>query len=263
MFQCRKNGTNLRQYMKVYHKGKCGECESKIVTTRMGEDNQRVTYFCPACQTDDIKKRGQLKLPSKNSLLGWVQSGKDNSGKDDWTCSKCTLLNAANQRNCSVCLAPRNNLTATPAQPKRKAPSETPSLAGSDSKRLKTQEGKVSQPQPKKTGSVLKSSSDSQQTDCSKIPTCSSHKVRCVMRQTFKENENKGRWFFTCAAVPATKRCNFFQWADEGFPHCTGHGKVCALRTVMKQGPNNGRRFFCCPLRKDSCQFFEWAPGYG
>lgn len=151
------------------------------------------------------------KLPSKNSLLGWVQSGKDNSGKDDWTCSKCTLLNAANQSNCSVCLAPRNNLTATPAQPKRKAPSETPSLAGSDSKRLKTQEGKVSQPQPKKMGSVLKSSSDSQQTDCSKIPTCSSHKVRCVMRQTFKENENKGRWFFTCAAVPATKRCNFFQ----------------------------------------------------
>ncbi|KAL8598710.1 hypothetical protein ACOMHN_033274 [Nucella lapillus] len=188
-YKCRKNGMNLRHYMKVYQKGHCGECGTKIVMTRMGEDSERVTYFCPACQTNELKRQGPLKLPTKNSMLGWVQTDPDKETDKEWTCQMCTLLNPANQSNC--------------------------------------------------------------------------HKQTCTLRQTFKDNENKGRWFFTCAVTPASKQCRFFQWADEQFPTCSGHGKACALRTVMKQGPNNGRRFFCCPVRRNGCQFFEWASGYG
>ncbi|XP_076468433.1 endonuclease 8-like 3 [Babylonia areolata] len=283
-YKCRKNGTNLRQYMKVYQKGKCGECSTKITMTRMGEDSERVTYFCPTCQTNDMNKRGPLKLPSKNSLLGWVQTDQNNSATEEWTCHICTLLNPANQNNCSACLSSRNSqsasfshtvlgqsdlsspaVTAGPA--KRKLQDSSLSSPGfSHHKKLKTEaETEVFSPgRLRKDGqspsSVQQAEADS--SDDSKIPVCTGHKLTCAMRQTFKDNGNKGRWFFTCAVSPASKQCKFFQWADGQFPLCSGHGKVCALRTVMKQGPNNGCRFFCCPVRRNGCQFFEWASGY-
>ncbi|XP_067663639.1 endonuclease 8-like 3 [Haliotis asinina] len=96
----------------------------------------------------------------------------------------------------------------------------------------------------------------------SKFPSCPGHKRRCFMKQCWKENENRGRWFFTCS-LPRAKQCKFFQWADTQFPVCEGHGKPCAFRTVMKEGPNNGKKFFACPLSKQKqCGFFQWAVGY-
>ncbi|KAK7471346.1 hypothetical protein BaRGS_00036021 [Batillaria attramentaria] len=289
-YKCRKNGTNLRNYMKVYQKGKCGECGMKITMTRMGEDSERVTYFCPACQTNDIHKLRKLKLPSKNSLLGWVTTNH-HTDKTDWACSKCTLLNPANQSNCGACLTsqtsqPGDNspgrctqstsisVDSVTSARKRKLDGmeqivdkeEVENLAkrargrGSFSKEQQQtpKQGSGANISKKQTGPITTDDS----LDGSKIPVCSGHGKKCVMRQTFKDNENKGRWFFTCTVGPASKKCNFFKWADEDFPICSGHGRACAFRTVMKQGPNNGRKFFCCSVKKSSCSFFEWAFGY-
>lgn len=85
--------------------------------------------------------------------------------------------------------------------------------------------------------------------------TCSfRHFAHFPISALFKHDGNRNHYHYWYAV---------FQWADERFPTCLGHGKPCSLRTVVKQGPSNGRRFFCCPLRKNTCQFFEWAVGYG
>lgn len=55
--QCRKTGTNLNQYMKIYNKRKCGQCEGKVTITRIGDDSERVTYYCPNCQTNTLKSQ--------------------------------------------------------------------------------------------------------------------------------------------------------------------------------------------------------------
>lgn len=59
-FQCRSTGTNLSEHMKVYQKKKCCECGTKITITTLGEDNMRVTFFCPECQTNDLRKPHKL-----------------------------------------------------------------------------------------------------------------------------------------------------------------------------------------------------------
>nr|XP_022309457.1 endonuclease 8-like 3 isoform X2 [Crassostrea virginica] len=130
--KCRKTGSNLNQYMKIYNKRKCGQCEGKVTITRIGEDSERVTYYCPQCQNNTL--RSQVKvLPCKNSLLGWVQSasqkthenstnqktdGNSTNQKTDgnstnqkteeeWTCPFCTLINKGTQLSCEACLAER------------------------------------------------------------------------------------------------------------------------------------------------------------
>ncbi|XP_022309457.2 endonuclease 8-like 3 isoform X3 [Crassostrea virginica] len=139
--KCRKTGSNLNQYMKIYNKRKCCQCEGKVTITRIGEDSERVTYYCPQCQNNTL--RSQVKvLPCKNSLLGWVQSasqkthenstnqktdgnstnqktdgnstnqkteGNSTSQKteEEWTCPFCTLINKGTQLSCEACLAER------------------------------------------------------------------------------------------------------------------------------------------------------------
>ena len=173
------------------------------------------------------------KLPSKNSLLEWVQTFQDESEREEWSCSKCTLLNPANQSNCSACLNTRNSQpmaapheqptqpTGTPelasvTQTKRKLHAELPSAVKNECKKLKTEVGKSLSPQThfrqgKQTGGNDHGSGTSPGDQFSKIPACRGHGIQCAMRQTFKDNENKGRWFFSCAAAPARKRCNYFQ----------------------------------------------------
>lgn len=49
------------------------------------------------------------KLPTKNSLLGWVQTGKqDTKEPEDWACSVCTLINKGTQVVCNACQSNRN-----------------------------------------------------------------------------------------------------------------------------------------------------------
>ncbi|KAK3597104.1 hypothetical protein CHS0354_021211 [Potamilus streckersoni] len=108
-YKCRKEGKMLQPYMKIYKKRKCGQCEGKVIICRLGDDNKRVTYYCEACQTNDLKK-SQRKLPTKNSLLGWVKMGEENdSEKKNWTCQQCTVINKPGNKNCEVCLAPQSS----------------------------------------------------------------------------------------------------------------------------------------------------------
>ncbi|KAL3879792.1 hypothetical protein ACJMK2_032075 [Sinanodonta woodiana] len=112
-YKCRKEGKTLQPYMKIYKKRKCGQCEGKVIICRLGDDSKRVTYYCEACQTNDLKKSRHvfsLKLPSKNSLLGWVKMGEEtDSERKDWTCQQCTLINKPGNKNCEVCWAPRSS----------------------------------------------------------------------------------------------------------------------------------------------------------
>lgn len=39
----------LRKHWRIYHKGKCVDCEGKLVAKKMGE-GERYTYHCPKCQ---------------------------------------------------------------------------------------------------------------------------------------------------------------------------------------------------------------------
>lgn len=56
-------------------------------------------------------------LPTKNSLLGWVQAGKllqmaQTEEAIDWACSVCTLVNRAAAVTCDACMTKRErNLT--------------------------------------------------------------------------------------------------------------------------------------------------------
>ncbi|XP_062582985.1 endonuclease 8-like 3 [Saccostrea cucullata] len=122
-YKCRKTGTNLNQYMKIYNKRKCSQCEGKVTITRTGEDSERMTHYCPICQTNTLKSTVKIH-PSKNSLLGWVQTANQKAEEDsanqraegntanqkpedDWTCEVCTLINKGAHLSCEACQTER------------------------------------------------------------------------------------------------------------------------------------------------------------
>ena len=84
-----------------------------------------------------------------------------------------------------------------------------------------------------------------------------------------KNNENKGRKFYTCAK-PKVSECGFFEWADDGptTPQRNieySQSVVCQcgltskLLTVKKDSPNKGRKFYTCPKPQGKrCDFFKW-----
>ena len=56
LLKCRRDGKPLYPYYKIYSKRKCKQCEGKVTITRLGDDSERVTYYCDNCQTNDLKK---------------------------------------------------------------------------------------------------------------------------------------------------------------------------------------------------------------
>ncbi|KAJ8297911.1 hypothetical protein KUTeg_024442, partial [Tegillarca granosa] len=253
---CRKTGKPLNKYMKIYKKGKCTQCQGKVTICRLGDDNERVTYFCNQCQNNDLKSNQKRTLPVKNSLLGWVQTGSSEE-KEEWTCTVCTLINTPNCVNCVVCASPKlplenDNTTATMMSRKQENFQSTdkhlttePQSITRTSPSIKTENSadRVRHPAKRKSHvppleplppsskkTRMEESNDSGVT--TKIPSCPGH----------------------------NKKCSLVEWADESFPICMGHGKPCTIRTVMKQGPNNGKKFFTCSQPKNKqCQYFEWA----
>ena len=57
VLQCRRDGKPLYPYYKIYGKRRCKQCDSKVTITRMGDDSERVTYYCEVCQTNDLKNK--------------------------------------------------------------------------------------------------------------------------------------------------------------------------------------------------------------
>lgn len=87
---------------------------------------------------------------------------------------------------------------------------------------------------------------------------CSGHKKAAKKNQVHKNNENKGRIFYSCSQ-PRAQQCSFFQWADDHHPKCHC-GKITVERQCLKQNENNMRPFFCCSgPRSKQCNFFVWA----
>ncbi|XP_021370109.1 endonuclease 8-like 3 isoform X2 [Mizuhopecten yessoensis] len=57
--KCRREGTNLGKFMKIYNKGNCSQCQSKVVRCRQGDDSARMTYFCEHCQDNNLVLKKQ------------------------------------------------------------------------------------------------------------------------------------------------------------------------------------------------------------
>lgn len=272
-YKCRSNGTNLNKFMKIYQKNNCSQCSGKVVICRMGDDNDRITYFCEHCQVNNLKHKKTRTLPTKNSLLGWFQKRKQQQMAPveetaDWACSICTLINKGSEVSCKACQTKKNSVGQGCQEEQENGIPSTISNSGITENQIST-----SNPQKRKTLNMdMSNNSKRQRVDetvkvesndvVSKIPQCPGHNQKCKMSEVRTKGDNYSRWFFMCS-LPRPKQCKFFKWADNSFPLCAGHIKPCTIRTVMKQGHNNGRKFFTCSFpKKKQCGHFEWAVGY-
>ncbi|XP_035281013.1 endonuclease 8-like 3 [Anguilla anguilla] len=112
-YKCRKAGSPLHKHYKVYKRPNCGQCAGRIAVCRLGEDG-RMTYFCQRCQSGDAGQVNVRKLPTRNSLVGWVHSRGSGTSEEvcreeeeEWACDLCTLINKPSSRSCDACLTPR------------------------------------------------------------------------------------------------------------------------------------------------------------
>lgn len=117
-YQCRKTGAALQKHCRVYKRSACGQCRSRVVVCRLGE-NGRMTYFCPRCQQEDPRHVDPSKLQHRNnSLLAWVQGGRPDTtevgrqdvasrAEEEWACATCTLVNRGCDAACDACLTQR------------------------------------------------------------------------------------------------------------------------------------------------------------
>lgn len=112
-YKCRKNGSPLYKHYKVYKRPNCGQCSGTVTVCRLG-DNGRMTYYCQRCQTGDPSEVNISKLPTRNSLIGWVYQGGMSSSEhvakqeeEEWACSLCTLINRPFNKHCDACMSPR------------------------------------------------------------------------------------------------------------------------------------------------------------
>ncbi|XP_067154030.1 endonuclease 8-like 3 isoform X1 [Apteryx mantelli] len=112
-YKCRKTGSPIYKYYKVYRRPACGQCNEKITICHLGENN-RMTYFCYRCQKADPQLVNVSKLPTRNSLIGWAYGRGSCSiehvaqkSEEEWTCMRCTLINKPSAKNCDACLTSR------------------------------------------------------------------------------------------------------------------------------------------------------------
>ncbi|NWI10784.1 NEIL3 Endonuclease, partial [Crypturellus soui] len=118
-YKCRKTRSALYKHYKVYRRPSCGQCDGNITACRLGENN-RMTYFCCRCQKADVQLVNISKLPTRNSLIGWVYGRRSCSNEhvaqkseEEWTCMCCTLINKPSAKICDVCLASRPEVPKT------------------------------------------------------------------------------------------------------------------------------------------------------
>ncbi|NWQ86348.1 NEIL3 Endonuclease, partial [Burhinus bistriatus] len=118
-YKCRKTGSPLYKHYKVYKRPTCGQCNGKITVCRLGEKN-RMTYFCSRCQKVDPQLGNVSKLPARNSLIGWAYGRGSCSNEhvaqkseEEWTCTRCTLINKPSAEICDACLTSRPEVPKT------------------------------------------------------------------------------------------------------------------------------------------------------
>ncbi|KAG9347023.1 hypothetical protein JZ751_005950 [Albula glossodonta] len=128
-YKCRKTGSPLYKHYKVYKRPNCGQCDGKITVCRLGLDG-RMTYFCQRCQNGDPSQVNVSKLPTRNSLVGWLYNqglcSNEEVGKreeEEWTCGLCTLINRPSSRSCDACM------TSRPESPKEQVKDDFPTFS--------------------------------------------------------------------------------------------------------------------------------------
>ncbi|XP_055970342.1 endonuclease 8-like 3 [Sorex fumeus] len=113
-YRCRKVGSNISKYYKVYKRPNCGWCSRKITVCRLGENN-RMTYFCPHCQKENSQHANICQLPTRTTIINGTFNRRDQFQEDCvaqrseeyWTCVACTLINTPSSRTCDACLTCR------------------------------------------------------------------------------------------------------------------------------------------------------------
>ncbi|KAH3881006.1 hypothetical protein DPMN_004929 [Dreissena polymorpha] len=265
-YRCRRDGKPLAPYYKIYGKRKCAQCEGRVIICRLGDDSDRVTYYCEPCQTNDLSK--QRKPPSKNSLLGWVKTGSDviTSDNAQWTCTYCTLINMPTSMSCSACLN---------AKTSRKS-SCSPSSASGQSRNVSSCALLSSNVQSVHKDNKRKSSDTHSSEVKTKVPklesdVCgarvnyphnlnqpqASHQNQAhVLASLHPSSKSKGAVNGNSAAAEQTSNPQKVE-SDCKIPTCPTHQKKCSMKEVRKEGQNKGRWFFTCNVR--TCNYFKWA----
>ncbi|KAI1883562.1 hypothetical protein AGOR_G00232860 [Albula goreensis] len=94
------------------------------------DSDGRMTYFCQRCQNGDPSQVNVSKLPTRNSLVGWLYNqglcSNEEVGKreeEEWTCGLCTLINRPSSRSCDACMTPR------PESPKEQVKDDFPTFS--------------------------------------------------------------------------------------------------------------------------------------
>ncbi|XP_048365193.1 endonuclease 8-like 3 isoform X1 [Sphaerodactylus townsendi] len=293
-YKCRKTGLALYKHYKVYKCLSCVQCKAKITVCRLGE-NRRMTYFCPQCQKDRPQLVDPGKLPTRNSLIGWVYSRGSSpneqvaqKSEEEWACRRCTLINKPSVKICDVCLTPRpevqktrndedltdlvkyhcNNFTKPRTEIKinRKTAFGTTTLVMTDFALLNHNRSESLTPD----GSSLHGFSRNDYNSTyhyavnTPVPFLSQY-------NSFEPVEKKQKIDYSSSSVGTiignlTSRAPPVNMTDgsctlnSGSPRCSKHRRVCVLRVVRKDGENKGRQFYACPLpRETRCDYFEWA----
>ena len=116
----------------------CGGCDTRVVKCRLGDDLNRITFFCPRCQdlkfcNEPLKERGQVATDpsydqrkkdlaseedglskSRQALKSWLTrpaeaatsqgtASTSSIGSHEWSCHACTLHNSPSWAACAVC----------------------------------------------------------------------------------------------------------------------------------------------------------------
>ncbi|XP_030644404.1 endonuclease 8-like 3 [Chanos chanos] len=282
-YKCRKSGSPLYKHYKVYKRPDCGQCSGPITVCRLG-DNARMTYFCQRCQTGDPSEVNISKLPTRNTLVGWVCQGRvgdtdhvANREEEEWACNLCTLINLSRNKSCDACLSPR------PERPKELKETEA-SLFTRDlilypcnafSKPQK--EVKMNRRTVFGTTTLVLTdlSRGSSNTPCATenqtnppntVRAFNPSPVSAISRIQNKSADFQKRDFPSPYTQPSKKMKTDYASLSSGpvshptTPSCMSHRQPAVLRVVTKDGENKGRHFYACSLpREKQCNFFEWA----
>ncbi|XP_036425178.1 endonuclease 8-like 3 isoform X1 [Colossoma macropomum] len=282
-YQCRKRGSSLNQHYKVYRRSNCGQCSGTITLCRLG-DNNRMTYFCQRCQTEDPTELDISKLPSMNTLLEWTSQEDESSSdhvatreEEEWTCDLCTLINRPVSKSCEACLSPRPEISRDAAQ--------RPQLP---SALIRYPCNSFSSPQPdlklnrraafghttliltdlnRKPAAALKNPPAGTQLELQNSRRSAGIGTQPIQTSPGSPSQPSKRRKTEGGHLPGGDNQRSSGSGTQNqlpssptTPCCATHRRSTVLRVVNKAGANKGRQFYTCSLPRGSqCDFFEWA----
>eukprot|EP00927_Polykrikos_kofoidii_P043639 TRINITY_DN37716_c0_g1_i1.p1 TRINITY_DN37716_c0_g1~~TRINITY_DN37716_c0_g1_i1.p1 ORF type:complete len:761 (+),score=85.40 TRINITY_DN37716_c0_g1_i1:58-2340(+) len=222
----------------------CSRCRGRVMLVREG-DLQRVTYFCPRCQSAGSNGKGARELQSAAS----PPTGGAHTGAALFSCADGPDGLRSAKAACNNHLAP--TIAATDVAAVATLPAPQPRMPPSSSSGAAVAADQALAHLRSETSAMVELARPSVGRRIS-TPSCACGR-RCSLKQTFKDGPNRERHFFCCVS----RRCKHFAWLDAQLPRCI-HGPA-RLRRVLKMNANNGRYFASCPAPKGrGCGLFEW-----